>query len=269
VKGIMKILMRAWITILTSLAIVGPFAPEITAARNNAERSRITVFAAVSMTNVITEITEQFNEKEIGRVTTSFAASSTLAKQIENGAPADIFISADLEWMDYLDRKKMIEPSTRFVLAGNRIVIIANIKNGWEPVSLLTGSGFNSVLGDRRLALGDPEHVPAGRYAKDALECQGIWTHIKDRIAPCANVRSALMLVEQNEAPLGIVYKTDAMLSRQVRVVGRFPENCQPDITYPAAIIIGRISDAAIAFIDYLKTDKAVNILIRAGFTTD
>ncbi|MDL2275522.1 molybdate ABC transporter substrate-binding protein [Desulfosarcina sp. OttesenSCG-928-G10] len=233
----------------------------------SAAAAEVTIFAAASTTTAITEIGDLYAAKNLGTVKSSFASSSTLAKQIESGAPADVFLSANIEWMDFLADKKAIDPSTRQDLLGNRLVLIAPADSSVKTVEIKPGFDLVGLLGkDGRLATGNPEHVPAGMYGKTALSALGTWNSVKDRIAPMKDVRAALVLVERAEAPLGIVYATDAAISDKVRVVGTFPENTHPPIVYPVAAVAGKNTEAANAFITFLASPEAKAIFARYGF---
>ena len=234
---------------------------------HSAKAESLTVFAAASTTDVTTTIVSLFNEKESANTVASFAASSTLAKQIENGAPADIYISADQKWMDYLAERKCIDPATRFSLLANSIVMIAPADAELEAFELAPNFDLKGLLGGERLAMGDPDHVPAGRYGKAALVQLNIWQDVENLVARAATVRAALALVERNEAPLGIVYATDAAISQKVKIIGRIPEAYQPAISYPVAIVSGRTTPVAEKFIVFLKSEQARDVFIKAGFT--
>jgi molybdate transport system substrate-binding protein len=227
---------------------------------------QVMVFAAASLTNALTDIGKIFDEKKIGTVVSSFASSSTLAKQIENGAPANVFLSADEEWMNYLAEKRFIVPESRFNLLGNQLVLIAPAGSDLKKVDIAPGFPLAKMLGSGLLATGDPDHVPAGKYAKSALQKLGVWADVDGKLARADNVRAALALVERGECPLGIVYSTDAALSQKVKVVGTFPEDSHPPITYPAALIAGKDSPAARAFLDFLKTPEAKTVFEKYGF---
>jgi molybdate transport system substrate-binding protein len=226
----------------------------------------VTVFAAASLTNAITDLGNMFGAKGGGNVRTSFAGSSTLAKQIENGAPANIFISADEEWMNYLSERRLIVPESRFNLLGNRMVLVAPADSSLE-VDIKPGFPLAKLLGAGRLATGDPDHVPVGKYAKAALEKLGAWKAVESKLARANDVRGALALVERGECPLGVVYSTDAAVSKKVKVVGMFPEDSHPPITYPAALISGKGTPAARSFLDFLKTPEAKAVFEKYGFT--
>ncbi len=195
----------------------------------------------------------------------SFGSSGDLAKQIENGAPASLFISADTRWMDYLARKGLIEAGSRRDLLGNRLVLIAPAGSPLA-IELKPGAPLAAALGDGRLAVCDPESVPAGRYAKAALVKLGIWDQVAPRIANAKDVRAALALVELGETPAGIVYGTDAAASRKVRVVAVFPEDSHPRIVYPVGLVAGHDTPEAKAFYDYLTGPEAAAVFQRYGF---
>jgi molybdate transport system substrate-binding protein len=232
----------------------------------SAEPAAITIFAAASTTDALTEICNLFSEKQLGKVTPSFASSSTLAKQIENGAPADLFLSADTKWMDYLVEKKMVDPADQIELLGNRIVLIAPKDSSITKVDVKAGFAISDLLGENRLAMGDPEHVPAGIYGKEAFEKLGVWDGIKDKISPEKDVRAALVRVERGEVPLGVVYATDAAISGNVRVVGTFPEDTHAPIIYPAATVTGHKSENSRAFLEFLKGPDGRKIFEKFGF---
>ncbi|MBI5896368.1 MAG: molybdate ABC transporter substrate-binding protein [Desulfobacterales bacterium] len=235
-------------------------------ATAGAASEQITVFAAASTTDVVTQVGRLFGDRKLGAVVTSFAASSTLAKQIENGAPADIFISADLEWMDYLEKKKHIESATRANLLGNRIVLIAPAQSVIGTVTLGPGFDLAGLLGEGRLAMGDPSHVPAGRYARTALETMGVWPSVQSKVAGSATVRAALALVERGETPLGVVYATDAAISKKVKIVATFSQESHPAIVYPVAVVAGRQSEVTTRFISFLRSAEAKAVFEQAGF---
>lgn len=227
----------------------------------------VTVFAAASTTNVMTEIGGLFGNQGLGRVVCSFAASSTLAKQIVNGAPADIFISADRKWMDFLLEKGLVEDGTRRVLLGNRLVLISPLETPAAVIPLVPGCDLLPVLGDGRLAMGDPDHVPAGSYGKAALLNLAMWPALENKIARLQTVRAALAMVERGEAPLGVVYATDAAISKKVKIVAQFPPESHPEITYPVAVVKGRKIMAAERFMEFLNAPEAMAVFQRAGFT--
>lgn len=233
---------------------------------SNADSAQVKVFAAASLTNAINEMGEMYFKKDGVKVLPSFASSSTLAKQIENGAPADIFISADQQWMDYLaDRKALVE-GTRFNLLGNKLALISPVSSDVK-LTIVSGLDLTKYLGNGRLATGDPDHVPVGKYAKAALEKLGMWSFVADKLARASDVRSALAWVEKGEAPLGIVYSTDAAVTKQVRVVAYFPEDSYPPIVYPAALLKNSSEPKAKDFLNYLKSDDARKVFEKFGFS--
>lgn len=232
----------------------------------SAQAKDVTVFAAASLKNALDEAAADW-KRETGKATViSYAASNALAKQIEAGAPADIFFSADLDWMDYAASKNLIRPETRTNLLGNSLVLIAP-KDASVQVSLQAGLDLTSALGNGRLAMGQVEAVPAGKYGKAALEKLGLWEGVKDKIAQTENVRAALLLVSRGEAPLGIVYKTDAVSDPNVKIVATFPENTHPPIVYPVALTKDSGNPDAMSFLSYLRSAQAKPFFEKQGFT--
>ncbi len=225
----------------------------------------VLVLAAASTKNAVEKLAGQFKAKTGMTVTTSFAASSALAKQIENGAPADLFISADLDWMDYLQKKDLIKIDSRVNLLGNDLVVIAPKGSTVKP-DLSAGGNLAGQIGDGRLATGDPSNVPVGKYAKAALEKLGQWAAVEPKLARADNVRAALALVSRGEAPLGIVYGTDAAVDPGVTVVGTFPQDSYPAIVYPAAIIATSKNGYATAFLEYVKSAEGMAVFREFGF---
>ncbi len=233
-----------------------------------ADESKITVFAAASLTNAMQDIAKEYKKEKNVDVVSSFASSSTLARQIEAGAPADLFISADQKWMDYAVDKKAIDTASRETLLGNSLVVVAPKASKLDKVTIDAKTDWTRLLDGGRLAVGDPDHVPAGIYAKEALQKLGSWETLSPKLAPAEDVRGALALVERNEAPLGIVYGSDAVASKGVKVVGTFPEDSHQKVEYPLAIIDGHKNATVSAFYDYLKGPQASAIFKRYGFTT-
>jgi molybdate transport system substrate-binding protein len=216
------------------------------------------------LTNVLQELGDGFSKQSSTPVKFSFAASSTLARQIENGAPADVFFSADQEWMDYLQSRNLIRPGSRHAVLGNRLVLIApadsKVKLKIEPHFQLA-----AALGKGRLATGDPDSVPVGRYAQSALTTLGVWSNVASRLIRADSVRSAMAFVDRGDAPLGIVYETDALIDPGVRVVDVFPEDTHPPIVYPIALTSVAKADAA-NFVAYIR-GPAGNLAFKAyGF---
>jgi len=226
----------------------------------------VTVFAAASTTNALTDIAEAFTASGGGKVTLSFAASSTLAKQVEQGAPVHVFLSADEKWMTYLADKGLIDPATRVNLLGNRLALIAPADGATAPVDIAPGFPLAQLLGDGRLVTGDPDHVPVGLYARQALEKLGVWSAVQDRLARVDSPRAALALVERGEVPLGIVYTTDAAISPKVKVVGIFPADSHPPVVYPAALVAGPLPPSARAFLEFMGAPAAKAIWQKYGF---
>ena len=226
----------------------------------------LVIFAASSLKNALDDVAIAW-AKETGKSAPriSYAASSALARQLEQGAPADLLISADTDWMDYLDKKDLIRKDTRVDLLGNRIVLIAP-KDSRITVDIKPGFDLAGALGDGRLAMANVDAVPAGKYGKAALEKLGAWDGIKAKVAQAENVRAALLLVARGEAPLGVVYATDAAVEPSVFVVGEFPANSHPPITYPMAVTRNSKSVDALPFLDMLKRAKARTVFEQQGF---
>jgi molybdate transport system substrate-binding protein len=225
-------------------------------------QERLLVFAAASLRNALDEAARGFSGSPTA---ISYAGSSSLAKQIERGAPASVFISADRDWMDYLQKHDLLVPGTRHDLLGNRLVLIAP-RDSRIKLAIRPGMPLLRALGGGRLALGDPYHVPAGMYARAALESLGVWDSVKAHVAATENVRIALALVARAEAPLGVVYETDAREEPGVRVVGRFDASLHPPIVYPIALVKGAVP-AARTFEAYLRGARARAIFEKHGFT--
>lgn len=232
-------------------------------AISSANAADILVFAASSTTNALSEIARSYEEKSGQKISISFAGSSKLAKQIHAGAPADLFLSANTRWMDYLETAGLIEPKTRSDLLGNTLVLI-------QPNDDSPGISLEKLpegLADGRLAVGDPNHVPAGIYAKQALEKLNLWPSLEHRLAAMPNVRAALTLVSRGETAAGIVYLTDALISTKVRVAARFPQASHQQIRYPVAIVKGRATPEVLAFAAFLRSADAVKLFTKHGFS--
>ena len=225
-----------------------------------------TVFAAASLKNALDEIAAAWAKEGKAPARVSLAASNTLARQIEAGAPADLFFSADLDWMDYLQGKGLIRAETRVSLLANAIVLIAP-KDAAKPVAIAPGLDLAAALGSGRLAMGNVEAVPAGKYGRAALEKLGAWAGVKDKVAQGDSVRAALLLVARGEAPLGIVYATDAAAEPNVTIVGTFPADSHPPIVYPVAVTKEATSPEVTAFLAYLRGPAARAAFERQGFT--
>ena len=228
---------------------------------------KITVFAAASLTNALQDIALDYQKTHPVEIVSSYASSSVLARQIEQGAPADLFISADQQWMDYAAAKQQIIPSSRYTLLGNDLVLIAPAKAGAAKVTLNKQTNWTSLLAGERLAVGDPDHVPAGIYAKEALQSLGAWAALEPKLARANNVRAAMALVERGEAPYGIVYGSDAVVSDKVKVAGTFPADSHKPVEYPMAMVKDHQTAAVSAFYDYLKGPQAAAVFTHYGFT--
>ncbi|HEI6846488.1 TPA: molybdate ABC transporter substrate-binding protein [Yersinia enterocolitica] len=240
----------------------------LAAFSSSAMAADITVFAAASLTNALQDIAVQYKKEKQVDVVASYASSSTLARQIEQGAPADLFISADQQWMDYAIDKQQMVANTRYTLLGNELVLIAPKDSKITKVAIDKKTDWKKLLEGGRLAVGDPDHVPAGIYAKESLENLGAWATLAPEMARANNVRSAMALVERAEAPLGIVYGSDAIASDKVKVVGVFPEASHKPVEYPMAIVKGHENPTVTAFYGYLKSPAAAVIFEKYGFTT-
>jgi len=248
------------------LAVVGLFAmPVLFAAEPGGQKPELLVFAASSLTNVMDDIGAAYTRQTGQKVKFSYAASSALAKQIEASAQADAFFSADTEWMDYLASRSLIDKSTRRDVLGNRLVLVAPAAS---QVQLKIAPNFPlaATLGKGRLATGDPDSVPVGKYAKAALTSLGVWNDVADRLVRAENVRAALAFIARGEAPLGIVYQTDAQVEKNVRVVDVFPESSHLPITYPVAAM-PKARPGTQEFIAFFKGPAAVELLKKYGFT--
>ncbi|CNH17385.1 molybdate transporter periplasmic protein [Yersinia thracica] len=240
----------------------------LAAFSSSAMAADMTVFAAASLTNALQDIAAQYKKEKQVDVVASYASSSTLARQIEQGAPADLFISADQQWMDYAIDKQQMVANTRYTLLGNELVLIAPKDSQIDKVEIDKKTDWKKLLDGGRLAVGDPDHVPAGIYAKESLENLGAWTTLAPEMARANNVRSAMALVERAEAPLGIVYGSDAIASDKVKVVGVFPAASHKPVEYPMAVVKGHENPTVTAFYDYLKSPAAAVIFEKYGFTT-
>ncbi|MEO1092559.1 MAG: molybdate ABC transporter substrate-binding protein [Pseudomonadota bacterium] len=230
----------------------------------------ITVLAAASLTDAMQAVGEAYEEATGVEVRFSFASSSTLARQIEAGAPAQIVALADERWLDYLADRRLIEPASRSSPIGNRLVLIAALPWDNGPLSADHALDVAALLGSNgRLATGDPDHVPAGRYAKEALEHLGQWSSLEPRLARADNVRAALALVERGEAPLGIVYATDAAASDDVTVVATFPPESGTPITYAFALVAGTATPDAEALLAFMTAEAGLTMFERFGFVSD
>lgn len=224
---------------------------------------KILVFAAASLKNALDDADAAYHQQGGGEVVASYAASGALAKQIENGAPADLFISADLKWMDALAHEQLVKTATN--LLGNELVVVAPVSST-TTLTLAAGLDLRPALGDGRLAIGDPQSVPAGDYAQRALQKLGAWQGVEDRLARSDSVRAALTLVSRGEAPLGIVYATDAAAASGLAVAGVFPADSHDPIVYPFAVIRAGDTPEARALLEFLQGDAAREVFAKRGF---
>ena len=233
-----------------------------------ARAQSLSVLAAASLKEALDEVSTQFQHANNQKVAVSYLASSALAKQIENGAPADIFISADLDWMDYVEQRKLLKAGTRTNLLHNRLVLIAP-EGSKLQLEIRPGFALDKQLGDGKLSMADPDSVPAGKYGKAALENLKVWPSVENKVAQAENVRATLILVSRGEAPLGIVYETDAFAEKKVRIVARFPQDSYPAIIYPVAAIATSRHAATAVYLNYLKSGEARAIFEKYGFSMD
>ncbi|HCE3326259.1 TPA: molybdate ABC transporter substrate-binding protein [Vibrio parahaemolyticus] len=249
--------MKAWKTHACLAAILS-----ISFSTNAA--TDLKVYAASSMTNAIDEIAQDFKEKYDVTVTPVYGGSSSIARQIINGAPADVFISANTKWMDYLVDEGVIDSDNVTNLVRNSLVLIATQSSSLAVFNFADANAWEAALNGSRLALGNPTSVPAGMYAKESLTTLGVWKEIQTKVAPAKNVRLALALVERGEAPLGVVYKTDAQLTSKVKIVGEFASDTHAAIVYPAAVV--NDSTESRQFFQYLKSEDAKRVFAHYGF---
>jgi molybdate transport system substrate-binding protein len=256
-SSVMRLAARA----LAALLVLAAFGVAPRAAADD-----VVVFAAASLKNALDDTVAAFQQAGGDKVSVSYAASSALAKQIESGAPADIFVSADLDWMDYLQQRKLIKPETRKNWLGNRLVLVAPVTSDTK-VEIKPNFPLAALLKDGRLAIADPDAVPAGKYGKAALEKLGVWSSVADRLAPTENVRTALFFVSRQEAPLGIVYQTDAAADKGVRIAAVFPEDTHPPIVYPIALTAGSKNPGGAKFLGFLESAAVKPIFEKQGFT--
>jgi len=237
----------------------------VSASAETAPPPPLTVFAAASLSDAVAELAARYERDTKRSVRLSFASTSTLARQIENGAGADVFLSADEEWMAYLDERRLIAAGTWIRPIGNRLVMVAPTDRA-RAVELSKGFDLLALLGDGRLSTGDPVHVPAGRYAQQALEYFSVWDIAEPRLTRAENVRTALALVERGEAPLGIVYATDARASKSVRVVAEFPAASHEAIRYSFAVVSGHDRGGARELLAQFTSPDALEVFRKYGF---
>ena len=238
----------------------------ITGVPARADAADLLVFAAASLKNAMDDAVAAFERDGGDKVSVSYGASSALAKQLEAGAPADLFISADLDWMDYAQQHALIQQPTRKNLLGNRLVMVAPADSTLK-VDIAPNFPLATLLGGGRLSMADPDAVPAGKYGKAALEKLGVWSSVEGKVARAENVRAALFFVARAEAPLGIVYATDAAAEKGVKIVGVFPEDTHPPIVYPIALTSSSKNPAAAKFLAFLESPAATPLFKKQGFT--
>ena len=231
----------------------------------DAQDKTITVFAAASMKNALDDVDAAFTKQSGVKVVASYDASSALMKQIEAGAPADVFVSADLKWMDYGSEKKLIKDDTRVNLLGNVLVLVAAKDSKIDRVDIKPGFDLAKLADDGRIATGDVKAVPVGLYAKAALKKLGVWSTVEPKMAMTANVRAALVLVARGEAPLGIVYSTDAKVEPGVKIVGTFPDSSHDPIVYPVAATVHAKPETA-QYLAFLRSAAAKSVFEAYGF---
>jgi molybdate transport system substrate-binding protein len=255
----LKLIARAALT-ATLIIAAGPLSSA------KAQDKSLTVFAAASMKNALDDVNAAFTKKTGVKTVASYAASSALMRQIEQGAPADIFVSADLEWMDYGIKNKLINPATRVNLLGNRLVLIAPKDSKIIHTKLEKGFDLAKLVGEGRIATGDVKAVPVGRYAMAALQKLGMWASVEKHMAMTENVRAALTFVARGEAAFGIVYETDAKVEPNVKIVAHFPPDSYPDIVYPVAATVKAGAEAP-RYIDFLQSQASKTVFEQYGFS--
>lgn len=239
----------------------------LAASPARAQQPDLLVFAAASLKNALDEANALYRQQSGQRAVAAYAASSALARQIEAGAPADVFVSADLDWMDHLEQRRLVREGSRANLLGNRLVLVAPARSATQ-LRIAPGFALAAALGpDGRLAMADTNAVPAGKYGKAALEKLGVWASVAGRVAPAESVRAALLLVSRGETPLGIVYQTDAAVDPNVRIVDGFPADSHPPIVYPIAILARSTHPGAARYVDVLRSPAARPAFEKQGFT--
>ena len=236
------------------------------AVPSRAQAADVLVFAAASLKNAMDDAVSAFKTTGSDMVSVSYGASSALARQLEAAAPADMFISADLDWMDYVQKRSLIQTATRKNFLGNRLVMVEPAASGIK-VEIEPNFPLAKLLGGGRLAMADPDAVPAGKYGKAALEKLGVWNSVENKVARAENVRAALFFVARGEAPLGIVYATDAAAEKAVKIAGVFPESTHPPIVYPVALTSRSKNPAAAKFLAFLESPAAKPLFEKQGFT--
>jgi molybdate transport system substrate-binding protein len=249
------------------IAVIALIAAALPLSQAVAQEKTLVVFAAASMKNALDDANAAFGKASNVKVTASYAASSALAKQIEAGAPADIFVSADLQWMDYVAQKNLIKPDSRYNLLGNKLVLIAPTDSKIDRVTIAKPFDIAKLAGDGRIAVADVKAVPAGLYAKAALESLEGWTAAEPKLAMAENVRATLSFVARGETPVGIVYETDAKVEPKVKIVGVFPDGSHPPVVYPVAATASTTNAEAAAYLAFLRGSAAKAIFEKYGFS--
>jgi molybdate transport system substrate-binding protein len=245
-------------------AIAGVAAMIVANVPASRAEDKVIVFAAASLKNALDDVNAAWKTDTGKEASISYGASSSLAKQIEGGAPADIFVSADLTWMNYLSDKKLTKPDTELQLLGNTLVLVAPADSRAE-IEIAPNFDLAGLVGEGKLALCDVK-VPAGKYGKASLEALGVWPSVEGKIAQAENVRAALKFVSTGEAMAGIVYRTDANAEPQVKVLGTFPEDTHPPIVYPVGLTAASTNPDAAAFLKYMQTARAKGLFEAQGF---
>ncbi|UJF17504.1 molybdate ABC transporter substrate-binding protein [Vibrio sp. SS-MA-C1-2] len=253
-------------SLIGKLKVVGVALISLTLSHQIFAQERVTVFAASSMTDAVNKVVEQYKAISSDDVIVSYAGSSSLARQVSQGAPADIFISANDRWMDYVIDQKAVDANSRKVLVKNSLAVISGIHHSVSPFKLSESEQWLAGLNGSRLVVADPNYVPAGIYAKQSLQSEGVWQTLSTRLASANNVRAALALVERGESPLGIVYTTDALISKKVNIVATFPESSHSAIEYPMALVSHSPSKAATNFYRFLLSKQAKATYKTFGF---
>jgi molybdate transport system substrate-binding protein len=263
-----KIIGGSALKLRSKVCLVAVFAASLFAASHQvfAADKGPTVFAAASLKNALDAVAADWRKESSSEAVISYAATSSLAKQIEQGAPADVFMSADLDWMNYLAARHLIDPKTRFDLLSNQLVLIAP-KDSDLAVTIAPNFPLAALLGEGRLAIASVDAVPAGRYGKEALESLGVWDEVEGKLAQAENVRAALRLVSRGEVPLGIVYASDAKADSNVKVLGTFPDDSHEPIVYPVARLARSDAPSAPAFLAYLRSSQAKRRFEEQGFS--
>ena len=236
-----------------------------TGASHSALAADVTVYAAASLKDALDELARRFETASGNKVIAVYAASNTLAKQIESGAPADVFVSADLDWADYLELRQLLRAGSRVNLVGNELVLVAPAAST-SALRIAPNFPLAAALGDGKLAMANPDSVPAGKYGKRALEALGVWSAVERQVVGADNVRAALTFVARGEAPFGIVYKTDALAEKGVRIVDVFPQSSHAPIVYPMAIVAASKSPEAAALSGFLRAEAARTTWQKYGF---